>query len=448
MKRGKKLLVMFVALAAVTGAAVAAVRLNADDDTEESYSVFTLSTADITELKWSYNGETAALSYNGSKWSCADDSSFPLSQDLVKSMAASLADIKAVKTISSPDALSEYGLDEPVCDVTVKTDAEHEIKLGSETSLGGQYYISIGDGKVYIVPDSTLLDMFSRGLYDVIETESLPDMSDITAFAIKSGAGELSLVHKTGSGYTYSDNYEWFVSDGGSYTALDTSAVQELTGQITGLVWQKCVDYNAADRLASYGLASPAATVTVSYKDSDGAAASFVLEMGNSTDSGCYARISGSGMIYLVDSAVRNAVLNASVSALLPNEIISMDWSAVTDFDVTIGGKTHTVTVTQGTDAATYKLDGNTASTEAVQAVTDALDALTYSGSADKTYSGEAALSFTFRQKSVGFPKVTLSFFKCADGTYAAALNGKTEYVVSGSDYDALAALVNTAVSG
>jgi hypothetical protein len=257
--------------------------------------VFTLSTADITELKWSYNGETAALSYNGSKWSCADDSSFPLSQDLVKSMAASLADIKAVKTISSPDALSEYGLDEPVCDVTVKTDAEHEIKLGSETSLGGQYYISIGDGKVYIVPDSTLLDMFSRGLYDVIETESLPDMSDITAFAIKSGAGELSLVHKTGSGYTYSDNYEWFVSDGGSYTALDTSAVQELTGQITGLVWQKCVDYNAADRLASYGLASPAATVTVSYKDSDGAAASFVLEMGNSTDSGCYARISGSG---------------------------------------------------------------------------------------------------------------------------------------------------------
>ena len=32
--------------------------------------------------------------------------------------------------------------------------------------------------------------------------------------------------------------------------------------------------------------------------------------------------------------------------------------------------------------------------------------------------------------------------------TYAAVLNGKTEHAVSGSDYDALAALVNTAVSG
>ena len=449
MKRGKKLLLLLAALAVVTGGAAAALKLNSqDEDADTSYSVFTLDTSGVTELKCTYKGETAALNYSGGKWSCQDDASFPVNQDLAKTMVSTLADIKAVKTISSPEDLSEYGLDEPVCDIAVTADAAHEIKLGSETSLGGQYYISTGDGNVYIVSDSTLEDTFSKGLYDVIQEESLPDMSDVTDFSVKTASGTLSLIHKTDSGYAYSDNYEWFIRNGSGYTALDTSAAQSLAEQVTGLVWTKCVDYKAGDRLAAYGLDEPAATVTVGYTDSNGAAASFVLEIGGSTDSGNYARIADSGMIYLIDSAAADAVTSAAVSSLLPDEIISMDWSAVTGFDVSTGGKTYTVDITRGAESTTYKIGGETADSTAVEAVTGELDSLTAAGSTDTAVTGAASLSFTFRQDSTGFPKVTLDFYKLADGTYAAALNGKTEHVVSGSDYDTLAALVKTAVSG
>ena len=83
MKRGKKLLLLLAALAVVTGGAAAALKLNSqDEDADTSYSVFTLDTSGVTELKWTYKGETAALNYSGGKWSCQDDASFPVNQDL------------------------------------------------------------------------------------------------------------------------------------------------------------------------------------------------------------------------------------------------------------------------------------------------------------------------------------------------------------------------------
>jgi len=187
--------------------------------------------------------------------------------------------------------------------------------------------------------------------------------------------------------------------------ALDTSAAKSLAEQITGLMWTKCVDYKAGDRLAAYGLDEPAATVTVGYTGSDGAAASFVLEIGGSTNSGSYARIADSGMIYLIDSAVTDAVTSATASSLLPDEIISMDWSEVTGFDIFTGGKTYTVDITRGADTTTYKTGGETADSTAVEAVTGELDSLTAAGSTETAVTGAASLSFTFRQENTGFPK-------------------------------------------
>ncbi|MGN1004492.1 MAG: DUF4340 domain-containing protein, partial [Oscillospiraceae bacterium] len=197
MKRGKKLMLLALVLVVLAGASFAALKLNPDTDAdssagEETVSIYTVDPDSVTKLSWTYNGETVTLMDAGDGWMYADDRNFPLDESYLDAMLDTLSEITASKTIENVEDLAQYGLEEPVCVLTVTAGKTSEIKLGNETGLGGQRYLSLGDGSVYLV-DSSLLDDFSYGLYDIIRKESIPSMSTICSFVVDDGNRQFTI---------------------------------------------------------------------------------------------------------------------------------------------------------------------------------------------------------------------------------------------------------------
>jgi hypothetical protein len=204
--------------------------------------------------------------------------------------------------------------------------------LGDTTALDGDVYCSIGDGNVYLV-DASLLDSFSVGLYDLVEKETIPDMSDVVSLSLVNDSGSLTLVRSevTVSEDTEAEDSEtddettveevWTAEQADGSVTLDTDLAEALVEQVTGLTWGDCVDYKADETaLAAYGF--DAATVTVVYTAEDGTEASFVLELGNDTDDGRYARIAGSSMVYLIDADVAAQLRTVTAQDLMADSAV------------------------------------------------------------------------------------------------------------------------------
>ncbi len=254
----------------------------------------------------------------------------------MSAMTSAVSDISAEKVIEEVSDLAEYGLDEPVCSITVTAEAETTIDIGDETSLDGLRYVSIGDGNVYLV-SSDLLTNFSYGLYDLVAKETLPDMSELVSFSVERASGTLVIDYLEGSDLAYTDRYTYFAEDGDGWLSLDSELAENFVSQITGLTWGDCVDYKAdLKTLGNYGLDSPAVTVTVNYiettevetneTDEDGEPItetreeekSLTLELGSYAEEGCYARLAGSGMVYLIDASICDSLLYTLADELLP----------------------------------------------------------------------------------------------------------------------------------
>lgn len=80
--------------------------------------------------------------------------------------------------------------------------------------------------------------------------------------------------------------------------------------------------------------------------------ATFVLELGDYDGDTCYARISGSSMVYRVDGTVADTLLAAKGEDLLPQDVVLMDWSDVTSVEINLDGTTYSLekTVQEETD--------------------------------------------------------------------------------------------------
>lgn len=459
MKRGKKLLILTLTLVIVAGAALAALKFIPDEEAEEveSKTIFSLDSDSVTNLAWTYGGETMSFDCSGGSWVCSDDADFPLDVSFINAMVSALSEVTNSKTIEGVEDPAEYGLDEPECSISVTAaDETTTIDIGDATSLDGLRYVSLGDGNVYLV-SSDLLTNFSYGLYDLVSKESIPDMSELVSFTVEGANGELVIEYLEDSGLAYTDRYVYFAAADGGYTALDTTLTEDLISLVTGLTWGNCVDYKAETKtLMDYGLDSPAVTVTVDYiettevetneTDEDGEPVyetreeekSFTLEIGDYADSGCYARIAGSGMVYIIDSSVCDSLLYADAQELLPEDIILLDWDKTSGFDITLDGETYAVSMAleesedeDGTESYEYvfTLDGVDVD---FNDVLSSLESLESTGSAEGvTPSLGEEISFVFHRSTETFAEVELVIYKYDSASCIAVLNGESARFVS-----------------
>ena len=361
-------------------------------------------------------------------------------------MVSAISSISAERTIDDPAALSEYGLSDPICQVTVSTGSGEEsvLSFGNEAELGGSSYMSTGDGKVYLV-DKNIIDSFDCGLYDLVTKELLPDMSNIVSFTVESGDSHYELDHIENSGLAYSDDYVWFYEDGDDYLTLDTALTKAFTGKITGLTWGECVNYKANDDdLKAYGLAGPTAIVKVNYIESSEVATNMtgsdgnpIYEIGGYLEDKCYARIAGSQMVYLIDGTICDNLLHATYESLQPDEVLDMDWDTVDSVDVDLTDDSVSFVKSENADGETvWLLDGEE---KELQPILDRLNEMLPSDSgSEKEPDMSMLLRFTFHRNTDKFRTVVLEFYDYDSGNCLVSLDGTARLLVSRSDLSAL----------
>lgn len=164
---------------------------------------------------------------------------------------------------------------------------------------------------------------------------------------------------------------------------------------------------------------------------------SFTLELGDYAGEGVYARIAGSEMVYLIDSAICDSLLYTEVSELLPDDVILLDWDRTEGFDITLDGETYAVTMAleestddEGSTSYDYVYTLNGEDVDFTD-VLNSLEALESEGSAEgvSTELGEA-ISFVFHRSTETFTEVTLTIYNYDSTTCIASLSeGRPQFV-------------------
>ena len=446
MKRRQKFLVLLVVLAVLCGAALVAPLLTPGSQQEpeqEAVTVFSLEPGSITELTWTYEEETLCFGYKDESWYYIQDADFPVDSSILEQMEETLSLLTAQKTVETPEALVNYGLQRPVCTVKVTSgDTTTELLIGDETPVDGLRYLSTGDGKVYLV-DSGIYTAFQYGLYDMVSYETVPAMAAVTELSVEAGSQSLHLQYLESSGLAYSDSYVWFAENGGSYRAVDTELTESFLSGITGLSWDSCVNYSAdAAALKEYGLADPAVKTMIRYTQETGDGGSqtltFSLELGARADSNCYARLEGSNMVYLIDGSIADSLLYTTYSELQPDELLLMDWETVETVTVTLDGKKYlferSLKEVAGEDGSAaqevvYLLDGQEADLQPVLDTLVSVDTTGYANGA-MPERGEV-IRFHFERNTLDYAQIELVIYQYDSSTCLVLRDGVPTVFVS-----------------
>ena len=284
--------------------------------------------ASVEELSWRYDDQSFVFLQAENQWSYPADESFPVSPTTMENLMTVLHTLSAEKTIPNVDDLAEYGLDAPACEIKLVSDETYTIRVGAESAMGSYRYVTMDGVTVYMVDD--FLGNFRVELYAMLKQESIPVMNYVSAVKIQ----------RKGEGLDIRlESEQWHNLDNGEETLLDSELVESFIDDLTTLYWSDTVTHHATKKqLKQYGLEQPKATLTIEYTektqkptdltDSDGNTImetiteekAFVLELGNSTEEGVYARLAGSDMVYEIYESYSYEILNISVENLLPVE--------------------------------------------------------------------------------------------------------------------------------
>lgn len=456
MKRGKKLLILFLVLVALWGLTWGITALTAEKEAEAatlSGEVIFCLEETPESIGWTY-GENAYLFDNtDSGWVYRDNTAYPLDTSYMDAILAALAEVTAEKVIEDPGDLEQFGLAEPICSITVNENVT--LELGNESLMGGQRYVCNGDGKVYLV-DSTILDSFQYDLYHMVAKETIPDLSNITALTLTTEDETVQLTYQENSTLSYSDHYKWFCQD----TAVDMEAMEALLSNLQSLSWSECIDFQAqGSSLATYGLDVPAATYELHYTtEADSGQGEetgiFTIQLGDGADDEyCYAMLPGSCLVYLIDFDLCAELIAVSSQSLLVDDVLRLDTETLQSVDIELDGENYSI---EKVSTETTDEDGNTTEETAwmlgdtaldIPSVLETLNTLTgtNTGSAITPERGQE-IRFTFHRNTDTFQTIELIFYQYDGSNCLVSLNGETSILAPRADVVSIIEAINALV--
>lgn len=137
----------------------------------ESYQVTEVSEDSISEISFTNDDASYAFAKNEEGWYYKQDTELVISQTQIEELLAAVCHIEAGTRIESVEAVSQYGLDEPLHRITVLTEGEElTIRIGAYNDITGEYYLCVdGEETVYLV-SSSVVTPFSKTLETMTES--------------------------------------------------------------------------------------------------------------------------------------------------------------------------------------------------------------------------------------------------------------------------------------
>ncbi len=471
MKRKRNLIIMGIVFVALCIVIVVEnlVTEHVDSINTTDEIILSVDVGEVTVVSWTYDDESLSFTNKDGTWYDSDDADFPVIQSEIEDFLTHFEEVHASFIIEDVSNYSQYGLDEPECTVTI-TDADGEtvISMGDYSTMDEQRYISIGDGKVYLIEDD-LIDYVVTDRDEFIQLEELPTVDTVEEIDV-SGDADVNIVYDPDGVYSYTDDYNYYLISDDEHLALDDGDTENYIKTVQGIELSDYVSYTASsDDLSVYGLDNPAYAVTISGTtevesddDSDDETSyedvQYTLYIGyvydesedddddDSEDSDsddeesilAYVRLDDSNIIYSLDESTFNTISGISYESLRPVEVLSLDWTQVTGVSISFGGDTYDFEIMsssewEGTDDSS---DEDTSDDDLVyilndeevdfDEIKDAIDALKVTDFSDDEGEDDAELSLTIYLDNDDYPQISVDIYQYDGDSSLVVMDGET----------------------
>lgn len=413
--------------------------------------ILEIPTDSVTALSWTNESGTFSFTKDET-WVYDDDNAFPVDEEKINDLLEQFTSFAAAFAIDDVEDYAQYGLDEPICTIHITAGEEsYTVELGDFSKMDEQRYVSIGDGKVYLVSHDPL-DEFDSVLRDMILDDTIPEFDTAKQIAF-TGSENYTISYDEETKSICADDV--YFTDG---KPLDTAVITEWLTSLHELDLTNYVSYNVTDEeLETFGLDEPALAITLDYSSSD--------EDGNETDSGtfvlhlsqnpeeqaayeeaianeedelpdvtCYARVGESQIVYQITQSEYDTLTDVSYDALRHQKVFTADFDTVTSIDVTLEGENYTFICTPPEDAD----DTDTEGTWTYQGVefdifdfSYALRALSATSFTDEAPTGQEEISLTLHLDNKDFPTFTLTLYRLDGESCIACVDGESVAFVS-----------------
>lgn len=413
--------------------------------------ILEIPTDSVTALSWTNESGTFSFTKDET-WVYDEDNAFPVDEEKINDLLEQFTSFAAAFSIDDVEDYAQYGLDEPICTIKITAGEEsYTVELGDFSKMDEQRYVSIGDGKVYLVSHDPL-DEFYAVLRDMILDDTIPEFDTAKQIAFTGSENYTIIRDEDGKSICADDIY---FRDG---QPLDTDNVDTVLSAIQSLSLTNYVSYNVTDEeLTTFGLDDPKLTIKMEYstRDDDGnledsgtlllhisrnpeevAAYEEAVEKDedNLPDVTCYARVGESQIVYQITQSEYDTLTDVSYDALRHQKIFTADFDTVTSIDVTLEGENYTFICTPPEDAD----DTDTEGTWTYQGVefdifdfSYALRALAATNFTVETPTGQEEISLTLHLDNEDFSTFTLTLYRYDGESCIACVDGEPIAFVS-----------------
>ena len=467
MKRSRRLVILLGLLLAACAATFGVIRYEEHKEVIRNSDaiVLEIDSDAVQTLSWEYGAETLAF-HKEDTWLYDGDAAFPVDEEKIQERLELFRAFGVSFIIEDVEDYGQYGLDKPICTICLSTaDETWEILLGNYSSMDSQRYVSVGDGNVYLVQNDPL-DYFDAGLSDMIDHDETPDFDKVTGIRF-AGTESYSITYEEDSGNTYCEEDVYFAERAGSLLPLDTSRVDAYLQKISGLSLTDYVTYNAtAEELETCGLDTPELTVTVDYTYEDEArneiTQSFALQISRDPEEQkaaeeasdqeegtaeeeitAYARVGDSRIVYRITANEYKALMDASYDALRHLEVLSADFSDVTQLDISLEGAAYSITAEGSGDGRTYSYLGEELEIGDLQSALESLKAESFT---DERPTQKKEIGLTVHLDNENYPEVRIELYRYDGTNCLAVVDGTPVSLVARADVVDLIEAVNEIV--
>lgn len=464
MSRYKKLAILAGALVIACAAAFGVTRYEAHKEQIKNTDevILSIDPETVSSLSWEYEGNTLSF-HKDETWLYDEDEAFPVDEEKIQQRLELFENFGAAFIIDDVEDYGQYGLDSPICTITLNTEEQtYEITVGDFSSMDSQRYVSIGDGKVYLV-NTDPMDYFDVNLRDMIDHDETPmlDQADSIEFT---GTESYTIAYQEEGGDSYRESDVYFAQVNGQSIPLDTMRVESYLQTIGGLYLSNYVTYNATeDQLKTYGLDSPDMTITIGYtaEDENGEETqeTFVFHVSRDPEEKAaasedqedetitaYGRVGDSQIVYQLDSTDYESLIAASCDDLRHREVIPADLDDVKQVDVSLEGNTYTLYGEGSGDDRTWTYLEEELEDDSFQTALDGLRVSETEDFTDESPTGKEEISLTLKLDREDETEIHVALYRY-DGSYClAVVDGESLALIPRSDVVELMETVNAIV--
>lgn len=464
MKRSKRLLVLVVILAVVSGATLILTKYEEKQEEIKNSDAVILEISSDTVASVSWENTDGSLSFykEEDKWLYEEDADFPVSEEKVMDMLSHFENFGVSFVIENVEDYGQYGLDNPEGVISLATsDTSYEIKLGDFSKMDEQRYVDIGDGNVYLVSDDPM-EYLETELSEMILNDEIPSFETIKEIQFE-GTENYSINYEEEANHTYSTDDVYFTKKSGKTLALDTDIITDYLNTIALLNLSDYASYHVdKEELETYGMNEPELTISIAYtyteEDSE-KEDTFVLYISsnpeeqkaaeeteddeNVPDVSRYVRVGDSQIVYNLSETSYEKLMAVSYDDLRHKEVFWADFDDVTQIDVCLEEENHTLTSEEGDDGRIWYYGEEEIDVLDLQSAVESLYAESFSSESPEQ---KEEISLILYLDNDEFPQVSLTLYRYDGNTCLAVVDGESVSLVSRSVVVELIEAVQTIV--